>query len=85
MNGEFNLSATVEFFFAPEERDVYSYEHTPKDLAPEERNPASRTLAGQAKAIALLRSFGVKKGPPGYKHLAPLGRSNKQCSVALQT
>jgi hypothetical protein len=24
----------VEFVFAPEERDVYSYEHTPKDLAP---------------------------------------------------
>jgi len=27
-------SATVEFVFAPEECDVYSYEQTPKDLAP---------------------------------------------------
>ena len=33
------------------------------------------------KAIALLRSFGVKKKPPGYKHLAPLGRSDKQRSA----
>jgi hypothetical protein len=39
----------------------------------------------QAKAIALLRSLGVKKGPPSYKHLAPMGRSGKQSSVALPT
>jgi hypothetical protein len=31
---------------------------------------------GGAKAIALLWSFGVKKRPPGYKYLAPLGRSD---------
>ncbi|MEP6912660.1 MAG: hypothetical protein ABI923_07890, partial [bacterium] len=59
------------------ERDVYSYERTPKDLAPLGAKPAAESLSGQAKAIALLRSFGVKKGPPGYKHLAPLGRNEK--------
>jgi hypothetical protein len=41
----------------------------------EERNPAAEPSPGQAKAIALLRSFGVKKGPPGYKHLAPRGEA----------
>ena len=72
-------SATVEFVFAPEERDVYSYECTRKDLAPLGAKPGSGTIGEQAKAIALLRSFGVKKGSPGYKHLAPsapFGRSN---------
>ena len=69
-------SAIVEFVFAPEERDVYSYERTPKDLAPlGAKPPAAEPLPRQVKAIALLRSFGVKKNPLGYKHLAPLGRS----------
>jgi hypothetical protein len=35
----------------------------------------------QPKAIALLRSFGAKKGPLSYKHLAPLGRSNSSSVV----
>ena len=30
-----------------------------------------QNLRRVAKAIALLRSFGVKKGPSGYKHLSP--------------
>ena len=45
-----------------------------------ERNPAAEPSPEQAKAIVPLRSFGVKKGPSGYKHLAHLGRSDKQCS-----
>jgi hypothetical protein len=66
----------VEFVFAPEERDVYSYECTRKELAPLGAKPSAECLARQAKAIALLRSFGVNKGPLGYKHLAPMGRSD---------
>jgi hypothetical protein len=54
------------------------------DLAPLGAKPASGTIGEHAKAIALLRSFGLKKGPQGYKHLAPLGRSAKQCSVAFR-
>ena len=36
-------------------------------------------------AIALLRNFGVKIRIVNYKHLALLGRSGQQCSVALPT
>jgi hypothetical protein len=66
----------LEFVFAPEERDVYSYERAPKDLAPLGAKPGSGTFAGAGKtdcAPPELRS----KGPPGYRHLAPLGRSYK--------
>ena len=38
-------SAIVEFVFAPEERDVYSYERTPKDLAPLGAKPGTGTFA----------------------------------------
>ena len=51
--------ATVELVFAPEERDVYSYERTPKDLAPLGAKPASTTFAEAGKsdcAPAELRS-----------------------------
>jgi len=48
----------------------------PKHLAPLGAKPSAEPSPGKAKAIALLRSFGVKKGPPRYKHLAPLGQSN---------
>src|SRR5229473_2370378 len=37
--------------------------------------------SSRRRTAELLRSFGVKKRPPGYKHLAPLGRSHNQCSV----
>jgi hypothetical protein len=50
----------------------------PKDLAPVGAKPRSGTLAKQAKAVALLRSFEPKKGAQSYKHLAPLGRSDKK-------
>jgi len=51
----------VKFVFAPEERDVYSYECTRKDLAPSGAKRDSETMGQQAKAIALLRSFGERK------------------------
>ena len=44
----------------------------PGDLAPSGAKPGSGTIADAAKAIAVLRSLGVKKGQPRYKHLAPL-------------
>jgi hypothetical protein len=47
-------SATVEFVFAPEERDVYSYEYTLKDLAPLGAKLGSVTFAEAGKSIALL-------------------------------
>ena len=42
--GEFNFQVQ-QLNFAPEERDVYSYERTPKDLAPLGAKPGSRTFA----------------------------------------
>ncbi len=77
-------TTTVGFAFAPAERDVYSYELTRNVFAPLGAKPASGTTAEQAKGITLLRSKGVKKESPGYKHLAPLGRRHKQRSVALR-
>src|SRR3989442_5111512 len=78
----FNLQVQQWNHFAPEERDVYS----PRAHAQGFRSgakPGSERLPRQAQAIALLRSFGVRKGSPSYKHLAPLGRNDKQCSVVL--
>src|SRR5204862_3722166 len=43
-------SATVEFAFAPEERNVYSYERTPKDLAPLGAKPGGGTFARAGKS-----------------------------------
>jgi hypothetical protein len=40
----------IEFVFAQEERDVYSYEHTPKDLAPLGAKLGSRTFADAGKS-----------------------------------
>ena len=54
----------------------------PKDLAPLGAKPGSGTIA-EAKAIALLTELKSKERPPNYKHLAPMGRSDKQYSVAL--
>src|SRR6266550_2003069 len=78
-------SATVEFVVAPEERDVYSYERTPKGLAPLGAKPGSGTFTGAGNSDCAPWSFGVKKRPPGYKHFAPLGRSDQQWPVALST
>src|SRR5205814_7711335 len=70
------LTSTI-ILFAPSERDVYSYEQTPKYLAPLGAKPSR---SGEAEAIALLRSSGLKQESSGYEHLAPQGRSHKQCS-----
>ena len=59
VNGEFNLQLQqVEFAFAPEERDVYSYKRTPKDLAPLGAKPGSRIFAEAQKR---LRSDGASE------------------------
>jgi hypothetical protein len=50
-------TATNEFVFAPEERDVYSYESTPKSRSVRSETGAAEPSSGQAKTIALLRSF----------------------------
>jgi len=42
-------SATVEFAFAPEERDVYSYGRTRKDFAPLGAKPGRGNFAEAAK------------------------------------
>ena len=47
---------TAAVDFAPEERDVYSYEHTTKDLAPSGAKPSAESSLRQTKAIALLRN-----------------------------
>src|SRR5712692_940323 len=75
-----NYSCNSEFVFAPEERDVYSYERGRQDLAPSGSETRQRNLCRgrQDRLRSLyLRSFGVKEGPPGYRHLAPPGRSDE--------
>jgi hypothetical protein len=64
--------ATVEFVFAPEERDVYSYERPPKDLAPLR---AKQNLRGSRQSGCAPTELQSKQRPLGYKHLAPLGGS----------
>ena len=57
----------------------------PKDFAPLGAKPGSLAFVDARKAIALLRSFGVKKGLPGYKHFAPPGRSKLVDVLSLTT
>jgi len=54
-------SATVKFVFAPDERDVCSYSAFAKDPTPLGAKPGTGVIGDQAKAIALLQTFGVKK------------------------
>ena len=57
--GEFNLQVQqLNSFSLRRERDVYSYERTPSDLAPLGAKPGSGAFATADKAIALLRSWG---------------------------
>jgi len=56
-NREFNTSATVEFVFAPAERDVYNYQRTPKDLAPLGAQPGGENFARDGQRNSLLRNF----------------------------
>ncbi len=51
-------SATVEFVFAPEERDVYSYERTPKYLAPLGAKSGSGTIGRGQRRV---RSYGASE------------------------
>ncbi|MDX6384242.1 MAG: hypothetical protein QOK48_1815 [Blastocatellia bacterium] len=51
----------------------------------QERNLSRATMESRQRR---LRSYGAseKKRPPGYKHLAPLGRSSKQrCTSNLNS
>jgi hypothetical protein len=48
-------------FFAPAERDVYSYQRAHNVFAPLGAKPVSETTAEHATAIALQRSAGGKK------------------------
>jgi hypothetical protein len=74
-------SATVEFVFAPEERDVYRYRPTLRGLAPLGAKPGCGRLPTHAKAVALLRSAGSKTRTASYKHLAPMGRRRNNVST----
>lgn len=73
-----------DFVFAPEERDVYSYSPTPKDLAPLGARPGGEIFAEPGKEVALPRSVGSIKSLPGYKHLAPPGRSANETDQTLR-
>lgn len=60
--GGFNFgSATVEFAFAPAERDVYSWQYTPKDLAPLGAKPRSETVAAAVKGDCAPTELGIKE------------------------
>ncbi len=49
-------SARVKFVFAPEERDVYSYECTRKDLAPFGAKPGNRTIGERQQRLRSLET-----------------------------
>src|SRR5437016_5228315 len=72
------------FIFAPAERDVYSCEHTPKRSRSFRSETRQRNDCRWRQAVALLRSVGVKKGPPSYKHLAPMGRRKNKVLLHCQ-
>ena len=69
--------STAEFDFAPEERDVYSYERLQNDLAPLGAKPGSGTTAEASKRNSAPTEVTGKKKIAGYKHLALTGRSHK--------
>jgi hypothetical protein len=67
--------------FAPEERDVYSSERTPKDLAPLGAKRGSVTI-DEAEAIALLRSLGTKNDRQAMNISPRRGEATTKVSVA---
>jgi hypothetical protein len=78
-------SATVELVLAPEERDVYSYQRTPKDFAPLGAKPGSATCRGRQ---IQLRSFGAsshEKNRPAINISPRWGETAKTISVAVPT
>ena len=48
------------------------------------RSVRSETRLTLGNPIALLTERRVKKGPPGYKHLAPTGRSDQKAPLHSQ-
>jgi hypothetical protein len=60
--------------FAPEERDVYSYERRSKEHAPLGAKPGSGTSSAQAKAVSLLRSEESNRGLPAINISPLMGR-----------
>jgi hypothetical protein len=52
-SGAFGACATLEFVFAPKERDVYNYERPRRDLAPVGAKPGSVTIATTGKSESL--------------------------------
>jgi hypothetical protein len=68
-------SKTVEFVFAPEERDVYSYERTIK-IRSFRSEIGTGKIAAAGKGDCAPAELEEGKGSPGSKHLAPMGRSD---------
>jgi len=60
----------METVFAPEERDVYSYERVPNDVAPLGAKAGRRTLAKES--VALLRMLEEQKKDRQAINLSPL-------------
>jgi len=61
-NGEFNFPVQqLHFVSAPEERNVYSYERTPKDVAPLGAKPGGRTFAEARKSDCAPTELRIKE------------------------
>jgi hypothetical protein len=54
------------------ERDVYSYERTPTDIAPFGAKPGNGTFAEAGKSNCAPTELRSKERTGSYKHLAPL-------------
>src|ERR1700730_52262 len=75
--GEFNLQVQQWNSFSLQRSDMFiATSAHPKDLASLGAKPGSGTIAEAGKVDCALRSLEVKRGPPSYKHLAPMGRSD---------
>jgi hypothetical protein len=71
--------------FAPQERDDYGYQRTPKVFAPLGAKPVKGTFAGAAgKSDCAPMELRSKERAVGYKHLAPLGRSTNNIMLHFQ-
>ena len=73
----------MQLVFAPEERDVCSYERTHRSLAPLGAKLDSGTNAEAGQGGCAPTQLRSKERTASYKYLAPTGRSDKQQSVAL--
>jgi hypothetical protein len=77
-------SATLEFVFAPGERDVYRYGRPRKDLAPVGAKPGSGTTATQGKSGCAPTELRSKERTAGYKHLALWGEAANNVLLHFQ-